>query len=157
MKRRRFKEGVLILSTVVAVLAAGQPAGAEYPPAAGTWTWGAGGAVHFEIDSFGIQGQGIYGFNDQIRFAPSATFFFDDAWFAFDGDVQYVFPLESASPLLFGFGGLDITTDFDHTEVGLNLGAGLETRLSENLGGELKLKYVISDLDGFVLSFGVLF
>lgn len=157
MKNRRFKGAILVLSTVLTALAAGGPARAEFPPAAGTWTWGAGGAVHFEVDSFGIQGQGIYGFNDQVRIAPSATFFFDDAWFTFDGDVQYVFPIESASPIVFGFGGLDITTDFDHTEVGLNLGAGLETRLSASLGGELKLKYVISDLDGFVLSFGVLF
>ena len=157
MKQKRVRKGILVAVAILAFPAAAPPASAEYPPAVGVWSWGGGGAVHFELESFGIQGQGIYGATEQVRIAPSATFFFDGSWFSFDGDVQYVFPLESASPILFGFGGIDIATDFDDTELGLNLGAGLNTRLSEVVGGEVKLKYVISDLDGFVFSFGVLF
>lgn len=103
-----------------------------------------------------------YNFTDEVRFAPSLTYFVKDnglsAW-AIDMNVHYVFKLSE----MFGFyplAGLDLSFwkasvgDWSHnmTRFGANVGLGGEVYATDQLTVGLEFKYnIIKDWDQPIL------
>ena len=103
-----------------------------------------------------------YNFTDEVRFAPSLTYFVKDnglsAW-AIDMNVHYVFKLSE----MFGFyplAGLDLSFwkasvgDWSHnmTRFGANIGLGGEVYATDQLTVGLEFKYnIIKDFDQPIL------
>lgn len=146
----------------------------------------AGGGLSYgtEIEKFGITGKGLYTLNENIDISGALTIFFPEKstftnpfgpdteikttlWeLNFDG--HYNFPA-SEEFVFYPMAGINITgirtkveadgsSDSDSdTEFGLNIGAGGVYAFSEKLKGFAEIKYVISDYDQAVFTFGVLF
>lgn len=107
-----------------------------------------------------------YNFTDEVRFAPSLTYFVKDnglsAW-AIDMNVHYVFKLSD----MFGFyplAGLDLSfwkasvRDWSHnmTRFGANIGLGGEVYATDQLNIGLEFKYnIIKDFDQPILALRV--
>lgn len=107
-----------------------------------------------------------YNFTDEVRFAPSLTYFVKDnglsAW-AIDMNVHYVFKLSD----MFGFyplAGLDLSFwkasvgDWSHnmTRFGANIGLGGEVYATDQLNIGLEFKYnIIKDFDQPILALRV--
>lgn len=130
------------------VIAFATPAAAE--------KWGAGGAL-FDGDYFGVQGRGTFELGGDIsEVVAAATFYFDESWFAFDADYHFVITPENPSrfyPLV----GLELATGFGSTELGANLGGGVDFMMTETLAAYFEAKFVVSDWDAFVATLGVKF
>lgn len=118
--------------------------------------WGAGASL-FDGDAFGVQGRKTFVLGGDIsQVTTGATLYFDNTWFAFD--VDYHFIINPANPSRFyPLVGLELATDFDWAELGVNAGGGVDFMLTKTLGAFFELKYVISDADGFVGTLGVKF
>ena len=119
--------------------------------------WGLGASL-FDWDYFGVQGRKTFVLGGDIsQITTAATFYFDNTWMAFDADYHFVINPQNPSrfyPLV----GVELSTDFsDFTEFGVNLGGGVDFMLTETLAAYAEAKFVISDLDGFVLGAGVKF
>jgi hypothetical protein len=83
---------------------------------------------------------------------PDFTWFFPDNYdyFEINGDIAYFFPVSETTPVMpFAFGGLNIASTDSNTDVGLNLGGGIQ------FGGSLRpavgAKFEIQDATGFVI------
>jgi hypothetical protein len=132
---------------------------------------GAGLAYGTEAEAIGVQLNGYYGLPQVpgLRLGAEFYYFFTDdpvTWWTIDINAQYRF----VKPGPFGayaIAGLDIATiavdvdldllgdvDASNTEVGLNLGIGGEYAVAENIELFAEVKYVISDYDQAVLTFG---
>jgi hypothetical protein len=119
--------------------------------------WGAGASL-FDGDYFGVQARKTFVLGGDIsQITTGATLYFDDTWMAFDADYHFVINPENPSrfyPLV----GLELATDFgDFTELGANLGGGVDFMLTDTMAAWAEAKFVVSDLDGFVVSAGVKF
>ena len=133
---------LLIVLTATPVLASG---------------WGLGASL-FDGDYFGVQGRKTFVLGGDIsQITAGATFYFDNTWMAFDADYHFVINPENPSrfyPLV----GLELSTDFsDFTELGANLGGGVDFMLTDTLAAFAEAKFVVSDLDGFVVTLGLHF
>ncbi len=134
---------------------------------------GGGLAFGTDIENLGITAKGRFDINEELKVSPSITYFFtDDAGyiktnlFSIDGDVHYVFVLESVE--LYPLAGLSIgivSVDFDtpgfdtdasDTEVGLNLGGGVRYGFTENIIGFGEIKIVVGGFDQVIITAGVL-
>ena len=104
-----------------------------------------------------------YNFTDEVRFAPSLTYFVKDnglsAW-AIDMNVHYVFKLSE----MFGFyplAGLDLSfwkvslgnsASLNKTRLGANIGLGGEVYATDQITVGLEFKYnIIKDFDQPIL------
>jgi len=137
---------------------------------------GGGLAFGTEIENLGIQARGRISLDENFKIVPNLTYFFTDDnelfdtnYFSIDGDVHYVFDLESVElyPLAGinigivrveydGPGSSNIDSDDSDTELGLNIGGGALYQINDQLTGFGELKFVISDFDQAVITAGVL-
>lgn len=139
---------------------------------AGDILLGGGLAYGTEVESLGIQLGGNYRIDEQFRGAVDLIYYFpneddfggDFTWFEINANGHYIFTEEDAL-LAYGLAGLNFASfSYDlgqfgkvsDTEVGLNIGAGIEYNLDfAFLYGELK--YALSSADQLVLSAGLRF
>lgn len=129
-----------------------------------------------EIEQLGIRGDAVYVINEEFRVVGDLGFFFPEeignttfTWWEINANANYIFHADEEQGLTaYGLGGLNYTTlryKFDDgngsassstSEVGLNLGAGLEYGLDfADLFGELK--FVLSDADQLNIGVGLRF
>ncbi|MEX2574021.1 MAG: hypothetical protein WD317_06975 [Balneolaceae bacterium] len=137
------------------------------------YTVGGGLMYGSEIEQFGIRADGFYTINEDFRIGATLGYFFPDEfngtsfnWFDLDFNGNYFF-LNEDELSLYGLGGLnfaflsinnDNAPNYSETEVGLNLGGGLEYMLDfASLFGELKLAGLGGDADQLVLGAGLRF
>lgn len=143
---------------------------------AGDISIGGGLGYGTEIESLGIQAGGVYVINEQFRGAvdliyyfPNDSFGYDITWFEINANGHYLFVTEE-DLIAYALGGLNFATlNYDYpdnqffgggsvseTEIGLNVGAGLEYNLDfAKLYAELK--YALSSADQLVISAGLRF
>lgn len=133
-----------------------------------------GGGLGFgtEVESLGLGINAEFPTaNSDIIISPSFILFFPDAgnFWELNGNVNYVFSRSAAT--VYGILGLNIaragTDDIDtpigtiegqsNTELGLNLGVGVNFDISSNLTPFAEMKYAISDFDQLVIFGGVRF
>lgn len=84
--------------------------------------------------------------------ALGGTYFLDGDYLAVDGDLHLALRNSRIYPLA----GLQIATDFDNSDLNLNLGAGIDFGAGA-LGAFLEGKVVIGDNDFFAATFGLRF
>ena len=111
----------------------------------------------FDGDYFGVGARKTFELGGDIsQLTGGATFYFKDAWFAFDADYHFV--VNPANPSRFyPLVGLELATDFDNAELGANLGGGVDFMATRTLAAFAEAKFVVSDWDGFVVTAGVKF
>ncbi len=162
-QRERQKEGNIVnkrLASVFAALACmvmfGQSARAQS-------SLGAGVAYGGDIEAVGLEGRFYHNFSGPLRLAVNFTYFFPGDNFTMwtlDPNIHYTFANFSGG-IFYGLGGLDIANagikDFDSdTELGLNLGAGIEGDVS--FGGVFgELKVVLAGAEQIVITGGLRF
>ncbi|HOX27278.1 MAG TPA: hypothetical protein PLL30_16505 [Candidatus Krumholzibacteria bacterium] len=126
-------------------------------PAAATAGDFSGGVSLFDFDDVGFQGRLTNDFVlEGSRIAAGATYFVDGSYLAVDGDLHFSLShedLKNVYPLI----GLQVATDFDFTELGLNAGAGYGFGLTRPMSAFVEAKYTFGDVDGFTATFGVYF
>ena len=132
---------------------------------------GAGVAYGFDIEDIGIQANGTYTLNENMRLGADVIYWLTDTDFgdytAFEVNANFHYLFYNENDLvLYGLGSLGIhyvsysfsmfgfSESVSDTELGLGIGAGLEYNL-----GAVKLyaepRIFLSGLDQFVLSAGV--
>lgn len=133
---------------------------------AGDFKLGGGLLFGSEVESVGLQVNGVYRFNEQWAGEADLGFYFPgddtglDSFWEINGNAQYLFAVEQDYHF-YGLGGLNVSTAENvlgntNSELGINIGAGGEYKLQNfSLYGELK--YVIGDFDQIVLGAGVRF
>jgi|SRR5690606_9055048 outer membrane protein X len=129
-----------------------------------------GGMLGFgsEIETLGIGALGEFMIKDNMGISPQLFFFFpkdDVSWFEVNANFNYYFMQDQVD--LYGLAGLNIATvkvdrgpleDYSDTEIGINLGLGLNFHLSnDNIKPFAELKYVIGDADQLAIFAGVKF
>ncbi|MEX1010422.1 MAG: outer membrane beta-barrel protein [Balneolaceae bacterium] len=135
-------------------------------------TYGSGVGFGSLSNDLGIRADGSYAFTPQIRGAADFTFYFpkseggvDMNFWELNFNAHYIFFAEEAVSA-YGLGGINIfgfsqesqAGEFSDSEMGLNLGAGVEYGLNfGDLFGELKLGGLGGNADQFVIGFGVRF
>ena len=127
-----------------------------------------------EIENLGLGGVGEFFLNREMAIAPSLTFFFPEkygfyrnSFWEMNINFNYYF-VPDGSVNFYGLAGLNFGTvklrydgpgnDFSdsHTEIGLNIGMGINFVLQNNkVVPFLEFKYAISDYDQAVFAFGV--
>ncbi|MCW9708252.1 hypothetical protein [Fodinibius salsisoli] len=131
---------------------------------------GPGLAYGGEAENLGISLDGYYTINEEFRAGAAFTYFFaNDLYssYAIDLNGNYIFHNEDEL-MAYGIAGLNIFTyswdsdvagvDDSESEIGLNLGAGLEYNVDfANLFGELKFAGLGSDANQLVLGAGLRF
>jgi opacity protein-like surface antigen len=138
---------------------------------------GGGLAFGTEVEELGIQAGGVYTINEEFRAGADFIYYLtgDDSgfgdnftWWEFNANGHYLFVTEE-DLIVYALGGLNFASfsyDFpefqgfggnvSETEIGLNVGAGLEYGLGfADLYAELK--YALSSADQLVLSAGLRF
>lgn len=129
-----------------------------------------------EIERLGVRADGVYQINEEFRAVVDLGLFFPEefgnttfTWWELNANANYVFHADEEQGLTaYALGGLNYTTlkyKFDdgtntssssNSEVGLNLGAGLEYGMGfGDLFGELK--FVIGDADQLNIGAGLRF
>ena len=124
-----------------------------------------------QINNVGINFRGDVKFYNQWSITPHFNIFFNrkddqvtNKWNALNVDGHYFFEIDqtwSVYPIF----GVNIATvsqkingiTFSNTDVGINLGFGSEYNFDRRLSGFGELKYVISDADQLVITFGLLY
>jgi len=119
--------------------------------------WGIG-AGFFEGD-FGLQGRKDFALSQkgvsEISLQGSVYFHYRTT-FRFDADYHHILtPGESLR--VYPLGGLQFAVNSRNNRFGLNLGAGMNFDISEQLEGFVELKYTFGDWDGFGIAAGVRF
>ncbi len=119
---------------------------------------GAGLAYATDIENIGININGVYAFNEKWEGAFGFTHFFknkyDASYNAFDFDAHYVFHQQDDKMNFYGIGGLNITSvkvdmgaagNYTDSEVGLNLGVGMNYLLTDKLNLAPEARFTIID------------
>ena len=140
------------------------PAGAQDISLGGGLTFGS------EIDRMGIDLRGNFSVAEQLTVVPNLQLFFDRnsgnvkiSWNTLNVDAHYLIRIDD-NFYLYPFTGLNLTfytvkisgNSDTSTRLGLNLGGGGQYRFTEKISGFIEMKYVLSDADQTVASFGVL-
>lgn len=130
-----------------------------------------------QVERLGLKADGTYSINEIIRAAADFTLFFPEktdlgggneltaTWMALNFNAHYFFYSQDELSA-YGIGGLNISilrasisgTSDSESELGLNLGAGVEYVADfGNLFGELTLAGIAGDADQLVIGGGVRF
>ena len=118
--------------------------------------WGLG-AVLNDFDHFGLQARKDFPLGGDIsEITGAATIFFDNTWFAFDADYHFIINPENPSRF-YPLAGIELATDFEWTEFGVNLGGGMDFMMSDTMAAFLEAKWVAWGVNGFIVTFGVKF
>jgi opacity protein-like surface antigen len=148
-----------LLSAALALDSA--PASAEGISAGGGFVYGT------EIEELGIQLNGYYDLGDvveNLRVGGDFTYFFAPeglTYWTLNANGHYIF-LRPDALMVYGLAGLNLShvsidlgfVTASDDEIGLNLGAGLEYSVVEQLGLYAEIKYVISEANQAVLGAG---
>ena len=124
-----------------------------------------------QINTIGINFRGDVKFYKQWSITPHFNYFFNkqkgdvtEKWNAFNVDGHYFFELDQTWNVypLFGVNFATVSEKvnditFSNSDIGINLGFGSEYIFDRRLSGFGEIKYVISDADQLVLTFGLLF
>ncbi|MEM1135873.1 MAG: hypothetical protein AAGI07_08525 [Bacteroidota bacterium] len=97
---------------------------------------------------------------DVFSISPSVTFFLIDGpadLTTINVDGHYNFEVGSGSTYVYPLGGLNFAVANSDSELGINLGGGVNHFFDGNLGVLGELKFVLGDADQVVLNFGVLY
>lgn len=128
-----------------------------------------GGGLVFgsDIEELGITLDGNFYISDQFSISPNLTFFFAEDpvnFFTINADGRYNFEVGSET-IVYPLGGLNLAFtsidtggfggDTSNTELGINLGGGINYFFSDNLGILGELKFVVGDADQIVLTGGI--
>lgn len=108
-----------------------------------------------------------YGINDRIRLAPDFIYYLeknDVTWWELNVNGHYTFS-ESGDMAFYALGGLNLLgvkvnfmgASTSDSEMGINLGAGVQKPLTSRLLGVAEAKYTLSSADQLVISVGFLF
>jgi opacity protein-like surface antigen len=119
-----------------------------------------GPTINFASDNlgFGLGAKADFYIQENISISPAFTIFFaeGDNVTAIDADAHYYFDvLEDLD--FYGLGGLEIASGSGNTDLGLNLGAGLDFNIQDNLDTFAEAKFDIGGLDAFIVTLGVYF
>lgn len=135
---------------------------------------GGGLAYGTEVEAIGIQARGVYKFTEEWGAEADFIFYFDEFedvtfwelnangnYFFFSNEAIDAYALAGLNIASVGvsidlgpFGG---TVSESNTEVGLNIGGGVQFGITESIKGLGEIKYIIGDFDQLVLAVGVLF
>jgi len=133
----------------------------------GEFKLGGGLLYGSEVESVGLQVNGVYRFTEEWAGQADLGLYFPgddtglDSFWEINANAQYLFAMEQDYHF-YGLGGLNVTTaevsviNESNSELGINIGAGGEYHL-ENFSLFGELKYVISDFDQIVLGAGLRF
>ena len=116
---------------------------------------GAGLGWGSEVSTGAVGVNGEFFLNKSIAVSPSLMFFFDD-WWEVNGNGNFVFTGTDAV-ILYGIGGLNLTTADGNSELGVNLGIGSNFDLGGNIRPFAEAKYILGNLDQLVLFGGIKF
>lgn len=138
--------------------------------------FGGGLAYGTEMETVGINFKGSYGFTEEFALSPDFTFYIPRSetnykynFWEFNVNGHYIIDLESVK--VYPLAGLNLTrvgfkytgptggffshtSSYSDTELGLNIGSGVEIPL-DNFGVFSEVKYVISDFDQLLITVGV--
>ncbi|MEM1322582.1 MAG: hypothetical protein AAGG75_20120 [Bacteroidota bacterium] len=121
---------------------------------------GLGGGLVYgsEADAIGVSAKGKLILSEVLAAVPNFTYFFVDNGDVntINGDLHY-FINNSNNFDLYALVGLNVAMGTINTEIGLNLGGGLEIMVKDNVAAYGEVKYVLSDFDQLVIAFGVLY
>lgn len=119
---------------------------------------GAGLVYATEIENIGININGVYAFNEKWEGAFGYSHFFknkyDVSYNVFDFDAHYVFHQQDDKMNFYGIGGINITGwkadlgafgDVSDSDVGINLGVGMNYKLSDKLNLAPEARFTIVD------------
>jgi hypothetical protein len=132
----------------------------------GEFKLGGGLLYGSEVESVGLQVNGVYRFTEEWAGQADLGIYFPgddtglDSFWEINANAHYLFAVEQDYHF-YGLGGLNVSTaesvfNNSNSELGINIGAGGEYHL-ENLSLFGELKYVIGDFDQIVLGAGVRF
>ncbi|NGP76498.1 porin family protein [Balneolaceae bacterium YR4-1] len=132
----------------------------------GDFKLGGGLLYGTEVESVGLQVNGVYRFTEEWAGEADLGIYFPgddtglDSFWEINANAQYLFLLEDEFHL-YGLAGLNVSTAKNivsdtNSELGINLGGGGEYHL-ENLSIFTELKYIIGDFDQLVIGAGVRF
>lgn len=115
------------------------------------------GAVLHDFDDFGVQARTNFGLGGDIsEITGGFSWYFDRTWFAFDADYHFI--LKDGATRFYPLAGLQLATDFsDWTEFGINLGGGMDFKMTDTKPAYAEAKFVIGDIDGLHLTLGLKF
>lgn len=124
-----------------------------------------------QINTIGLDFRGDIKFQKQWSITPYFNYFFNKQkgditakWNALNVDGHYFFEMDRAW-ILYPLVGVNFTNfstkingiSYSNSDVGINLGFGSEYNFDRKLSGFGEVKYVISDADQLVITFGVLY
>ena len=141
----------LLLTTLVLAITASV---FVLPAQAQTRGWG--GALQVFDGEFGFQFRKDLALGGDISqlSAQIGMLFPSDAMLTFDVDYHFNIKNESGTSRFYPLVGLDLKTDFDNTEFGLNAGGGVNFMLTDKTAAFGEVKYTFSDWDGFGFAWG---
>ncbi|GAA0753401.1 hypothetical protein [Psychroflexus lacisalsi] len=133
----------------------------------------AGAQVSFDSDrdNAGIGFKGVFGLSNSLSFSPDINYFFGSASFATVNTDLHLDLAQGNNLKFYGLGGLHFgalrsissrsgflgfNRDAD-VNLGVNLGLGAQLFTKDNFRLFTEGKYIVSDLNRFVLSIGMLF
>lgn len=122
-----------------------------------------------EVEQIGLGINGEFNINSKVSISPSFIYWFPEdpiKWWEFNANVNYYFSTAGTADF-YGLAGVNLFTlkydgdipngDDSNSEVGLNLGAGVNFNVGENWEPFTELKFVIGDADQLGLFFGIKF
>jgi hypothetical protein len=119
----------------------------------------AGPAGLVTLNDFDDVGLGArWGLNSPLEkadFSLGATYFFDGGYVAADADLHFALGDPSMNHL-YPLAGLQLATDFDFTDLNINLGAGYKLDVGSR-PAFVEGKFVVGDADFFAATFGIQF
>jgi len=126
---------------------------------------GAGLGYGFDIEEAALNIRANYAFTEEWRAAPDFLYYFDGeegiSIYEINLNGHYVY-VDDDGFRSYALGGLNILAisieDFDgDSEVGLNLGNGVEYDFTDSIAGFAELRFAIQDESQLVLSLGAMF
>jgi outer membrane protein X len=118
-----------------------------------------------EVEELGLGVNGEFNINDKVSISPSFIYWFPKDpinWWEFNANVNYYFT-KAGSADFYGLAGINLFSykvdgaEDGESEVGLNLGAGVNFNIDKNWEPFTELKFVVGDADQLGLFFGVKF
>jgi opacity protein-like surface antigen len=150
----------LILTCLVVAMAASVfviPAQAQEADRSSSKGWGAG-IILFDGE-FGLQARKDFWLGGDVsQITGQAGFIFaGDGFLDLSLDYHFVIKTESGKSRWYPLAGLNLKTDFDNSEFGVNAGGGVNFMMTEKLAAYAEVKYVFSDWDELGFALGIYF
>lgn len=119
--------------------------------------FGAGVTYFTEYSTVGVQANTMLGISNSVDLSGAATIAFESGTpLIFDIDAHYHLLTINDATTLSPFGGLNIITQKDYSDLGVNIGASLIIPI-EDKKLYIESKYIIAGVKGLVFTGGILF